>query len=82
MTSEEKHSSTQELRIDRIEGNLAVVEDAFGHCFPIPVELLPPGARENDVLRISISIDEERTKALLQQSKNLIQEIKTRKPSL
>jgi len=76
MTSEEKPSSTQELRIDRIEGSLAVVEDAFGHCFPIPLELLPPGAKENDVLRLTLKIDEERTKALLQQAKNLIQNLK------
>ncbi|AEG14480.1 hypothetical protein Desku_0881 [Desulfofundulus kuznetsovii DSM 6115] len=48
------------LIIDRFEGDWAVIE--FGHkTFNIPKALIPPGAREGDVINIHITLDREAT---------------------
>ena len=46
--------------IDRIEGNWAVIEFE-GKTFNIPKSLLPRSAREGDVIRIAVSIDDKAT---------------------
>ncbi|MBC7341775.1 MAG: DUF3006 domain-containing protein [Clostridia bacterium] len=46
--------------VDRFEGDWAVIE--YGRRrFNFPRELLPPGAKEGDVLRFSVSVDPEAT---------------------
>lgn len=44
--------------IDRIEGEIAVVEIAVGITVNIPLSALPEGAVEGSVLRIEIDPDE------------------------
>ncbi len=38
--------------VDRIEGEVAVVEGEDGKTFDVPLHFLPPNAREGDVLRV------------------------------
>ena len=45
--------------IDRIEGDLAVVELAVGKTVTIPLSALPEGAKEGSVLSIVLDKDEE-----------------------
>ncbi len=45
--------------IDRIEGNLAVVEIAEGKTVNIPLSSLPEGVKEGSVLHIEIDREEE-----------------------
>lgn len=45
--------------IDRIEGEIAVVEIAEGKTVDIPLSALPEGVREGSVLRIETDPDEE-----------------------
>lgn len=45
--------------IDRIEGDLAVVEIAAGKTVTIPLAALPDGVKEGTVLRLAIDRDEE-----------------------
>ena len=45
--------------IDRLEGDLAVVEIAEGKTVAIPRTSLPEGAREGNVLRLTIDPEEE-----------------------
>lgn len=47
--------------IDRIEGDVAVLETADAASFTLPVDLLPPGAREGTWLRLSLDIDPQET---------------------
>jgi hypothetical protein len=48
--------------IDRFAGEMAIIEYPDG-TFNLPRSLLPTGAREGHVLRISIIINEEKTEA-------------------
>lgn len=50
-----------EVTIDRLEGPLAVLVDSVG-AFEVPRRLLPPGAREGDVMRWELSLDPEATR--------------------
>lgn len=53
------------LIIDRIEDDQAVIEYAQGGTtFNIPLSLLPEEAREGDVIKISVTIQEEETRRL------------------
>lgn len=45
--------------IDRIEGEIAVVEIVEGKTVDIPLSALPEGVREGSVLRIETDPDEE-----------------------
>ena len=45
--------------IDRMEGDLAVIEVAEGKTVNIPRTALPEGAKEGSVLRIAIDREEE-----------------------
>ena len=45
--------------IDRIEGEIAVVEIAEGKTVNLPLSALPEGVKEGTVLRLSIDREEE-----------------------
>ena len=45
--------------IDRIEGNLAVIEIAEGKTVAVPLTSLPDGAKEGTVIRLVIDREEE-----------------------
>lgn len=48
--------------IDRIEGSWAVIEYwEEGVTFNIPVKLLPPDAREGDIILLEVAVDREAT---------------------
>ncbi len=49
------------LIIDRFEGDYAVIE-YNNSTFDLPRSLLPNDAKEGDVLNISMTIDQEKTK--------------------
>lgn len=60
------------MTIDRIEGNVAVVEISKGNkiqIFDIPIIALPEGAKEGDIL--TVSIDKERTMKEKQKNRDL-----------
>jgi hypothetical protein len=46
--------------IDRFEGNWAVIEFE-GETFNIPKKLLPRSAREGDVIKITVTVDDKAT---------------------
>jgi hypothetical protein len=56
--------STFHVSLDRIEENLAVVMTREGHQWLLPVGYLPDGAAGGDVLRVTVSVDEEETEKL------------------
>lgn len=39
--------------VDRIEGDLAVVEDEAGNTFDVPLGILPDDVKEGDVLQLA-----------------------------
>ena len=60
--------------IDRFEGNFAVVEFDEGSGFAdMPIELIPPEARERDV--INITIDRDETSLRKENIKNMMNKI-------
>ncbi|MGB9804516.1 DUF3006 domain-containing protein [Desulfofundulus sp.] len=62
------------LIIDRFEGDWAVIE--FGRkTFNIPKVLIPPGAREGDVINIYITLDRESTGTRAETVKRLAEEL-------
>lgn len=46
------------IRVDRIEGQLAVLE-LDSRTVELPLELLPPGTREGSVLKLVLDVDSE-----------------------
>jgi hypothetical protein len=64
------------LIIDRFEEDWAVIE--FGQkTFNIPKVLIPPKAREGDVINIQITLDREATNARAEATKQLADELFT-----
>ena len=59
--------------IDRIEENFAVVELKDKKMINMPIELLPLGAKEGDVL--SITIDKNETEARRERINNLMNDL-------
>lgn len=57
--------------IDRFEGEWAVIE-CDGITFNIPRFLLPAKAKEGDVISISISIDQTKTKERRQKGEEMM----------
>ena len=47
--------------VDRIDGDLAVLEAADKTSFTLPTSLLPPEAGEGSWLRLSLGVDHEET---------------------
>lgn len=58
--------------IDRIEGNVAVIEWEGGH-FHLPKELLAKNAKEGDILKITIEVDPQSTKDRLKKMEDLLE---------
>jgi len=68
-------TTTTKLTVDRIEnGSIAVMEDEEGKLFPMPLDWLPAGVSEGDVVRaiaedaeggriVRFAIDEAETEA-------------------
>jgi hypothetical protein len=56
--------STFHVSLDRIEEGLAVVMTREGHQWILPVGYLPESAVGGDVLRVTVSVDEEETEKL------------------
>jgi hypothetical protein len=52
------------LVVDRIEGELAVVETGEGQFLDLPRWLLPAGAREGDVVTVQSRMDEDGARRL------------------
>ena len=50
------------LIIDRLEADFAVVEYESGKTFNLPRFLLPPEAKEGDIIALSVTVDSSRTK--------------------
>jgi hypothetical protein len=53
------------VTVDRIEGDIAVLLSREAHRWLLPAELLPDGAREGDVLTVSLRRDPEGTRRRL-----------------
>ena len=62
------------LTIDRFEGAWAVVEYA-GETFDIPRSLLPPHAREGDVVTVAFEVDESETAKRRERVQRLVDEL-------
>ena len=65
--------------IDRLEGNYAVV--LFGEDeirVDIPLEVLPYGVREGDVLSVSFEIDMEATRARKEKALSFLEKLKNK----
>lgn len=60
--------------IDRLEEQWAVLEYS-GVTFNVPRKLLPPGAREGDVLNVTFSIDQQSTETIKDDVKKLVQDL-------
>lgn len=64
--------------IDRFEENWAVIE--YGsQMYNLPKSLLPKGAKEGDVLNLSITIDKEATRKRRKDSDSLLDDFLTSK---
>lgn len=50
------------LIIDRFESDFAIVEYESGKTFNLPRFLLPPEAREGDVITLTVKVDSSGTK--------------------
>lgn len=48
--------------VDRIEGDIAVIEIAIGKTVNLPLAALPEGTKEGTVLRLSIDREAEATR--------------------
>jgi len=55
--------SISALVVDRIEGDIAVLESADGASYTVSVALLPAGAQEGSWLRMQLELDPEGTRA-------------------
>lgn len=75
--------------VDRIEGDVAVVEDEAGNTFDVPLAVLPADIREGDVLHVerdpgvilrSVRHDAEATGERRRQLESLLNELRQRDP--
>jgi hypothetical protein len=62
------------LVIDRFEGDMVVIE-YNGKTFDLPRSLLPREAKEGDVLKLSITVDNEETKKRKKKIDNLMDKL-------
>ncbi len=58
--------------IDRFEGDWAIIETQNRYTFNFPRFVLPPGAKEGDVISIQVGIDLVATKERAEKSKRLL----------
>ena len=72
MAAEPKGRGARQLIVDRVEGDVVVVEQEGGGTLDLPRWLLPPGVREGDVIlarageaegkwRVEMEVDAEET---------------------
>jgi hypothetical protein len=61
-------SEGQRWVIDSIEESVAAVELSDGQVIHLPVKLLPKGAKQGQVLRVTLEIDAAATKQALTES--------------
>lgn len=62
------------LIIDRFEGGMAVIEYEGG-TFNLPRNLLPSEAKEGDVIRILITVDNEETEKRRKRIRELMNDV-------
>ncbi len=69
------------VTLDRVEGSTAIllVRDDERFRIEIPVELMPEGLREGDILDISISRDDDATEEARKRVQDLIDKLKKRR---
>ena len=66
--------------IDRIEGNIAIIElPERGGRIEIPVKFLPKGAGEGNVLDMSFRLNKEEEKSRREKIKKMQEDLKKRK---
>lgn len=63
------------LIIDRFEGDFAVVEYKEGCTFNLPRSLLPTGAKEGDILTLTMTIDNESAETRKKKIETLMDEL-------
>jgi hypothetical protein len=61
-------SDVQQWVIDAIEERTASIELPGGRMVQLPIDVLPKGARQGQVLRVTFEVDTGATKAALDQS--------------
>ncbi len=67
------------LIIDRFEGDFAVIE--YGELvFNLPRSLLPPEAKEGDVLKIELAVDAAATRERQKHAEELTKDLFLRRP--
>lgn len=67
------------LIIDRFEGDFAVIE--YGELvFNLPRSLLPPEAKEGDVLKIELAVDAAATRERQKRAEELTKDLFLRRP--
>ena len=64
------------LTLDRLETPWAVLETLDGITFNFPLNLLPEGVKEGDVLKFDIDIDREATEQRIKNIQGLIDGLK------
>ena len=67
---------TLKLILDRFEPPWAVLETPDGITFNFPLNLLPEGIKEGDVLKFDIDIDREATEERINNIQGLIDDLK------
>jgi len=64
------------LTLDRIDPPWATLETSYGITFYFPLNLLPKGIKEGDVLKFNIEVDQEATKERVRKILGFIDELK------
>lgn len=62
-----------EFVIDRLEGDIAIVELGDGKMAELPKVILPDGAKEGDTIKVII--DSEKTSRIKKDIENLMKEV-------
>ena len=86
-----KPGAEHRLIVDRVEGDLVVVELEDGRTLDLPRWMLPPGLREGDVIaarvaqddggsRLEMKVDAEETGRRRTSAKEMVERLATRDP--
>ncbi|HEY8468887.1 MAG TPA: DUF3006 domain-containing protein [Longimicrobiales bacterium] len=88
----EEHLEEHRLVVDRFDGDLAVVEVDGTRFLDLPRWLLPPGTREDDVVRITVRrapdgtvtctarVDAAATAAAREEAERLVERLRRKDP--
>lgn len=60
--------------IDRLEENWAVIETEERKTFNLPRKILPAEAKEGDVIKITVEVDNEQTQIRRKKTKSLLED--------